>query len=404
MKANPGGTYTLEHDIDASMVQGDDYLVPTFSGTFNGNGYKIKGLTTTLFGTVSGGKVQNVKLENVSITKVNSYKDAGGGTIANKAQKDAVIENVHVSGSLKSTNSRELLGGLVGRMDYAKVSKCSANLEITGSFNTTGGLIGQMSNQNEGPNIVENSYAVGSIRGNRTNGALGGLIGWHNCKTNFSVTNCYAAINMELTGTNRQPGGFIGYIGEADATGVLKSNVSYSTGNAGYKFDGSTETIKYTTAQIENLYSLRESRLKRESSRTGNTNLTQITDVTVDKLSQKEFYTNMGWSEDVWDFAPLKEGKTPILGGFSKPRHMHVMIPDKVEISRKAQLQTDIKKADIELKNELSYGRNDNSTKDINTASNKVIEKNNTSNKYGVSSYSIKNQKINYECGEGESL
>lgn len=91
-------------------------------------------------------------------------------------------------------------------------------------------------------------------------------------------------------------------------------------------------------------------------------------------------------------------------GGFSKPRHMYVMIPDKVGISGKAQLQTDIKKADIELKNELSYGRNDNSTKDINTAPNKVIEKNNTSNKYGVSSYSIKNQKMNYECGEGESL
>lgn len=91
-------------------------------------------------------------------------------------------------------------------------------------------------------------------------------------------------------------------------------------------------------------------------------------------------------------------------GGFSKPRHMYVMIPDKVEVSRKVQLQTDIKKADRELKNELSYGRNDNSTKDINTASNKVIEKNNSSNKYGVNSYSIKNQKMNYECGEGESL
>lgn len=37
-------------------------------------------------------------------------------------------------------------------------------------------------------------------------------------------------------------------------------------------------------------------------------------------------------------------------------------------------------------------------------ASNKVIEKNNTSNKYGARSYSIKNQKMNYECGEGESL
>lgn len=91
-------------------------------------------------------------------------------------------------------------------------------------------------------------------------------------------------------------------------------------------------------------------------------------------------------------------------GGFSKPRHMYVMLPNKGEISEKTQLQTDVKKADSELKKEPSYGRNDNSTKDINTASNKVIEKNNTSNKYGVSSYSIKNQKMNYECGEGESL
>ena len=83
---------------------------------------------------------------------------------------------------------------------------------------------------------------------------------------------------------------------------------------------------------------------------------------------------------------------------------MYVMIPDKGEILEKAQLQIDIKKANRELKNELSYGRNDNSTKGINTVSNKVIEKNNTSNKYGARSYSIKNQKMNYECGEGESL
>ena len=91
-------------------------------------------------------------------------------------------------------------------------------------------------------------------------------------------------------------------------------------------------------------------------------------------------------------------------GGFSRPRHMYVMIPNKGEISEKVQLETGIKKADRKLKNESSYGWKDNSTKDINTASNKVIEKNNTSNKYGVSSYSIKNQKMNYECGEGESL
>lgn len=317
MKANPSGTYTLEHDIDASMVQASESLVPTFSGTFNGNGYKIKGLTSTLFGTVSNGKIENVKLENVSITKSmsDSFKDAGAGTLANKAASNTVIENVHVNGSLRNPNTRSLLGGLVGRMDHAKISKCSANVEISGSLNTTGGLVGQMSNNTTGPNIIENSYAVGTISGTQVNGAVGGLIGWHNSRQSGSVTNCYAAVTVKITksGNVKDPGGLIGYIGNSDSTGIIKSNVSFSTGTSGYKFDGSTENTKYTSAQTEKLYSLRESSLKRESSRTGNTNLTQITDVTVDKLSQKEFYTNMGWSEDVWDFAPLKEGKTPIL-------------------------------------------------------------------------------------------
>lgn len=53
-------------------------------------------------------------------------------------------------------------------------------------------------------------------------------------------------------------------------------------------------------------------------------------------------------------------------GGFSKPRHMYVMIPNKGEISEKTQLQTDVKKADSELKKEPSYGRNDNSTNILN--------------------------------------
>lgn len=310
MKENPAGSYTLEHDIDASTVQGNDYLIENFTGTFDGKGHKIKGLTTTLFGKISGGTVKNVKLENVSITKVDNSKDTGGGTLANRAENNAVIENIHVSGNLKSSNSRQLLGGLVGRMDYAKVSQCSTNLEITGSFNTTGGLIGQMSNQDKGPNIVENSYAVGSITGNKTNGAIGGLIGWHNCKTKFSVTNCYAAVTLKVSGTGNgmEPGGFIGNIGASDATGTLKNSVSYSNGTPGYKFDGASTADKYNVQGISELYALKESKLKTRA-----TQLTKISEVSVDTLLEKEFYTKMGWDEDIWDFAPLKEGKTPVL-------------------------------------------------------------------------------------------
>ena len=313
IKENPSGTYTLEHDIDASAVQGEDFLIPNFTGTFDGKGYKIKGLNTTLFGVVSGGTVKNVKLENVSITKANKYGDAGGGVLTNKAEKNAVIEGVHVSGSLKTSDSRQLLGGLVGRMDYAKVSKCSTNLEITGSFNTTGGLIGQMSNQQHGPNIVEDSYAVGSISGNKTNGAIGGLIGWHNCKNNFSVTNCYAAVTLKVNGTGNsmEPGGLIGNIGESNATGVIKNSVSYSTGTSGYKFDGASSPDKYNVQGVSDLYSLKESKLKKETARAAQ--FSKVSEVSIDTLLEKEFYTQMGWREEVWDFTPLKEGKTPVL-------------------------------------------------------------------------------------------
>ena len=54
IKANPAGNYVLDHNLDASMVQGADELIPEFRGTFDGNGHKITGLNTTLFGTISG--------------------------------------------------------------------------------------------------------------------------------------------------------------------------------------------------------------------------------------------------------------------------------------------------------------------------------------------------------------
>ena len=313
IKENPAGSYTLEHDIDASAVQGNDYLIENFTGTFDGKGYKIKGLTTTLFGKISGGTVKNVKLENVSITKVDDGNPTGGGTLANRAENNAVIENIHVSGNLKSSNSRQLLGGLVGRMDYAKVSQCSTNLEITGSFNTTGGLVGQVSNITTGKNVIENSYAIGTIKGNKTNGGIGGLIGWHNCRGNSSVTNSYTAVTMEVTGTGNgmEPGGFIGNIGGSDATGTLKSSVSYSNGTSGYKFDGNSLSSLYNVQGVSELYSLKESKLKKDIIR--DSKLTKISEVSVDELLEKEFYTKMGWSEEIWDFAPLKEGKTPVL-------------------------------------------------------------------------------------------
>lgn len=322
IKANPAGNYVLDHNLDASMVQGADELIPEFRGTFDGNGHKITGLNTTLFGTISGGTVKNVILENVAITKTSgseSVNNGGAGVLADKAEQQAKISGVHVSGTLKNSNSRTLMGGLVGRMDRATVEQCSVNLEISGSYNTVGGLIGQMSNGHQFENVVKDSYAVGSIKGSMSNGALGGLIGWHNNKNSNIVQNCYTAMSMNIDGTGQsghRPGGFIGIMGESDATGTLANNVSYSNGNKGYKFDGASDKARYQTGtQISQNITLKETRLESDSKRIEPVNAAgKIEEKAYDELLNKDFYVNnLGWSEEVWDFEPLKEKKTPVL-------------------------------------------------------------------------------------------
>lgn len=324
INANPSGTFELDHNLDASMVQGADELIANFTGTFDGKGHKITGLNTTLFGTVSGGTVKNVILENVAITKKRAVASdsSGAGVLVDKATNGAKIEGVHVSGSLHNPDSRELMGGLVGRMDSATVEQCSVNLEISGWYNTIGGLIGQMSNsQTAGQkyvNVVKNSYAVGSIKGNKSNGALGGLIGWHNNKNDAVVQNCYTAMSMDINqlGNNMEPGGFIGKTGDSDATGTLSHNVSYSTGNKGSKFDGASDAVIYTKgSKITENYVLKETRLKSDSKRISAASLDgKIKEQVYERFLDKDFYVNtLGWSEDIWNFEPLQEKKAPIL-------------------------------------------------------------------------------------------
>ena len=70
-------------------------------------------------------------------------------------------------------------------------------------------------------------------------------------------------------------------------------------------------TDKYNVQGVSDLYSLKESKLKKETARAAQ--FSKVSEVSVDTLLEKEFYTKMGWREEVWDFAPLKEGKTPVL-------------------------------------------------------------------------------------------
>lgn len=71
-------------------------------------------------------------------------------------------------------------------------------------------------------------------------------------------------------------------------------------------------------------------------------------------------------------------------GGFSRPRHMYVRISKMDEICKLVQLQSDVKISAIQTGKELSFGQKDGCGEGGNVAPNKVIEKDNISNNYGV--------------------
>ena len=213
--------YKLVSDIDASDTKnwnGDNGFVPIgrnsgeeFTGTLDGNGYKIDGLyinrdSTSNVGlvasTFSDAKFKDVVLTNVDI---DGYEQVGGlvgenkGTVENSystgsvsgdrnvggligEHRDGTISNSYSTGSI---SGEKYIGGLIGVSGGTVIDSYS-----TGSVDGTdvaGGLVGS----NDG--TVENSYSTGSVSGESN---IGGLIGSHRGGT---ISNSYSTGSIEGT-------------------------------------------------------------------------------------------------------------------------------------------------------------------------------------------------------------
>ena len=132
--------YVLQTNVDA----GSAITIP-FTGTFDGGGYTISGLSHPLFNTVNGGVVKNVMLKNVQISSSGNV-----GAIAGVASGYTRIYNC---GILPSSNKYEnetsyvsssngYCGGLVGLLnDDSRVINCFSYANITGGT-TVAGIVG----------------------------------------------------------------------------------------------------------------------------------------------------------------------------------------------------------------------------------------------------------------------
>lgn len=129
--------------IDWTPIGKDDNKA--YTGTFDGNGKTITGLTVTgsdqyagLFGYInSGGKVMNVVLEDVQITSDNSSGSVGG--VAGNSW--GTIENCSVSGSVSGSGNTGCAGGVVGYQIGGFLTGCSSSATVNAG-NAAGGVAG----------------------------------------------------------------------------------------------------------------------------------------------------------------------------------------------------------------------------------------------------------------------
>jgi len=156
-----------------------------FSGTFNGNGKTITGMTIEassagyqgMFCFISPeGVVRNLGLVNVNITGVRNV-----GSIA--GENEGTIENCFVTGSITGTDVQ--VGGIAGsNIVNGTIQNCYVIANITGK-EQVGGITGYAS-----VGIIRNCYVAGTITGGVVSNAsgVGGITGCNNVPVQNTVT------------------------------------------------------------------------------------------------------------------------------------------------------------------------------------------------------------------------
>ena len=245
----------------------------SFTGTLDGNGYKLSNLFVNIsttadgsavevggfFGVVGkGGEVRNVGLEDVDVTVTSTQEDqihVGAAVGDNRGTLTGVWSSGTVDGSTgkSSAASWVFVGGLVGRSDKGgsgnsayegviRASYSSADVTAKGSVTSpqvtnvgtnaaAGGIVGR----NKG--TIAASFATGDVTAdNRSQtqklfkGSVGGLVGINSGPVTASYATGALVVNVFTPTWSNWAGGTIsgGLVGDNKSGGNITA--SYSTG------------------------------------------------------------------------------------------------------------------------------------------------------------------------------
>ena len=189
------GEYELTADIELSgewAPIGND--VTPFTGTFDGKGHTIKGLTNTsyagwmgLFGA-STGTIKNVRIVEANITGANDHVGIAVGRVFN----GGVVDNVFTSGYV---NGRDHVGGVAGDAGEgeATVTNCLSAAYVYSREYQAGGIVGWT----KGTVTISNNIFIGEAYVGAY-GGCGGIVGFVEDGTITVKNNVNAA--RKLTG------------------------------------------------------------------------------------------------------------------------------------------------------------------------------------------------------------
>lgn len=341
-----GGSYKLTDVIDLSGITqtsiGNDST--PFTGTFDGGGNTIKGITVPVFGTISGATIKNLTVEGAINTSVANTAGVVGlisnsGTVKNCVNKATVISTDQDTagvvgkalGKLASAtiiidgcvNYGDITGkkdsaGVVARFDIGSaatngtyhVKNCANYGTIFGTENT-GGVIGLYSNNAANSvSYVENNYNSGNI--STSGNQIGGIAGYfrvYSKTMDVAVRNCMNKGNISSTFASAKIGGIVGQGNGSTGAYVLESNYnSGSVENTNNENEGPVVGTMNASATIRNNYALDIGETY------GVTDYATM--VTTDNYATPSTFA--GFSEEFWGFS----GSGPVL----LTHHEHVLV------------------------------------------------------------------------------
>ena len=252
-----------------------------YTGTFDGNGKTIHGLTATLFGyNGTGSLVKNLTV-NGTVTgesNVGGICNASYGRFENCLNRATVqasgqrvggiVGVLYAGGSMENcgnlgtistsytgnayTSGGSLyLGGLAG-MSYGPITASFNGGTVTGGtgYGAVGGIVGEISGA-----MVTSCYNTGSVTGpSRT----GGIVGIANTNASTGVDSCYNVGTVTTVSTSANPfcGGIAGSIANSDGAQVGTVNncyylsTSYTCG-VGYPTTGTYSATGKTASEMK---------------------------------------------------------------------------------------------------------------------------------------------------------